>query len=348
MASINFFDGLFSVLFRLFKIVLLAKRLVKDIGLALKEVGNNMKLNRNDICWCGSNIKYKYCHYDLDAALSNEYVQVARKVYNRNWQKNSAHYAEQGCYDWMASLLKPYSPGLILDIGCGDGSGIRSLLSMPSDRRVQVVSLEENSECIDTARSRLSRDGYEVSAVKRLHSIDRGDKKHVLGIESGCLGEICRVTLIEADVLLDDEELFSFLFGLPKFDAVTVWLVGTHLARQNCINISPLKINSSAGYRLRVQNKVYELADKLLKPNGVLQVVDRCEVPSTEALKEDFIQAHCEQASVTSLKVNALEYLPYNEPESVRKIPMRPTIGKSGRLPDLSRKAMVSVISQKP
>jgi len=307
-----------------------------------------MKLSRNGICWCGSNIKYKYCHYDLDTALSNEYVQVARKVYNRNWQKNSTHYAEQGCYDWMASLLKPYAPELILDVGCGAGSGIRSLLSMSNDRPVQVISLEENSECIDAAESRLSRDGYEVSVVKRLHSIDRGGKKHVLGIEPGCLGAIGRVTLIEADVLLDDEELFSFLFDLPKFDAVTVWLMGTHLARQNCINISPLKISSSGEYRLRVQNKVYELADQLLKSGGVLQVVDRGEVPSAEALKDDFIQAHCEQASVTSLKVNALEYLSYNESESTRRISMRPTIGKSGRLPDLSRKAMVSVVSVKP
>lgn len=28
-----------------------------------------IKLGRNDICWCGSGIKYKKCHYNFDSKL---------------------------------------------------------------------------------------------------------------------------------------------------------------------------------------------------------------------------------------------------------------------------------------
>lgn len=89
-----------------------------------------MKTNRNDICWCGSGLKYKHCHYDLDTAPADRRLSVARKIYDRNWQKNAAHYASQGCYEWMASLLKPFAPKRILDIGCGEGSGILALFSV--------------------------------------------------------------------------------------------------------------------------------------------------------------------------------------------------------------------------
>lgn len=30
-----------------------------------------MKLNRNDLCWCKSGLKYKYCHLEFDEKLSN-------------------------------------------------------------------------------------------------------------------------------------------------------------------------------------------------------------------------------------------------------------------------------------
>ena len=34
-----------------------------------KERGSNMKLNRNDLCWCGSQQKYKKCHLQFDEKL---------------------------------------------------------------------------------------------------------------------------------------------------------------------------------------------------------------------------------------------------------------------------------------
>jgi SAM-dependent methyltransferase len=307
-----------------------------------------MKVGRNDPCWCGSGLKYKHCHYELDTAPSDKRVSVARKIYDRSWQKNATHYASQGCYEWMASFLRPFAPKRILDIGCGEGSGLLALLAVLGSNETTIISLEENSDCIHTTEEHLHSKGYETSVIYRMHAEPIADRQHMLEIEPGKLPERSGISLIESDILLLDEELFAFLSSVPRFDAVTLWLVGTHFARQECGNIATLQIKTSGEYRLRVQNKVYELSDRFLRSGGVLQIVDRGEVPNTEHLENDFLNAHKEQASVTSLKAKSLNYLVYNEPGGSRKVAMQATVGKSGRTPDLSRFAMISVTSVKP
>lgn len=307
-----------------------------------------MRTGRNDPCWCGSDLKYKHCHYDIDTALPEDHVVVARKVYDRNWQKNAAHYASQGCYEWMASLLKPFAPRGILDIGCGEGSGLLALISELQSDNLTIISLEENPECIQTTEKHLRSRGYEASIIYRMHANPTVDRRHVLGISRGNLIVESRIALIESDVLLEDDDLLSFFLSVPRFDAVTVWLIGSHFARQECENIASLQIKTSGEYRLRVQNQVYELADRLLRSGGILQIVDRSEVPNTDLLKNDFLNAHKEQASVTSLEVKSLEYMVYSEVANSRKVPMQATIGTSGRTPVLTQLAMISIISVKP
>ena len=307
-----------------------------------------MKLGRNDPCSCGSGLKYKNCHYDVDTAPPEKHVQAARAVYNRNWQKNAAHFTSKGCYEWMASLLKPYAPKRILDIGCGEGSGLLALLSTFDDDNPTIISLEENSECVRTTAKRMRSKGYDVTVIQRMHADPRANRQHVLGIEPGKLVERTGITLIESDILLKDDDLLSFLLRIPRFDAITLWLVGTHFARQECQNIASLQIKTSGEYRLRVQNQVYEYADRLLRSDGILQIVDRGEVPRTELVRSDFLNGHKEQASVTTLQVKSLEYFVYNEPDTSKKVAMQATVGTSGRTPDLSQLAMISVISAKP
>ncbi|MGP8049072.1 MAG: SEC-C metal-binding domain-containing protein [Desulfobaccales bacterium] len=307
-----------------------------------------MATGRNEPCWCGSRLKYKNCHYQIDTAPTNSRLQAARRVYDINWKSNAAYYTSQGCYEWMASQLKPYSPKRILDIGCGDGSGIIALLKIIGSEDLTVFSLEENSECARTTQKHLDYMGYSSMTISRMVAHQTEDRKHELYIEQGKLLENTGVTIIESDILLNDEELLTFLLRITKFDAITVWLIGSHQLRCECSNIAALRIQSSGEYRLRVQNKVYELADKILKPGGVLQIVDRGEVPNTEELKEDTLNAHRDQASVTSLKVQSLDYIIYKEPDVARKIKLTTTLGLSGRIPDLAQYAMISIISIKP
>jgi SAM-dependent methyltransferase len=290
-------------------------------------------------------LKYKYCHLDIDSASRDTRLNSARRVYLRNWSQNAANLDRQGAYDWMAGRLAPYSPKRILDVGSGDGRGIEALW-----RRFQcnfLISIDENRECLSAAASRLKNVGACPEIVHRLDVEMRSDKHYFLETQTGKLPLNTGIFLVESDLLVDPE-LESYLAKVPPFDAVTVWLVGTHLMRQHCLNLAPLEIRASGEYRLRVQNKVYELADKVLKPGGVLQVVDRGEEPSSESVQRSTLEGHREQASVTSLEVGHLDFMPYSEVEAGRRVHMVETREKPVENRSVSQLAIVSVIATKP
>ena len=154
--------------------------------------------------------------------------------------------------------------------------------------------------------------------------------------------------LVESDVC-NDPFLLSALKTLGLFDAVTMWLTGTHMLRQHNVNVLQHGIGSDGDHRLYVQNAAYELADKVLRPGGVLQVCDRGETPGDDVLCQDILDAHGEQASVTSLEVQRelLTHRPYSMPKSGRT-PMVDRAGRSGRVPTTPNWSIVSVISTKP
>ena len=237
------------------------------------------------------------------------------------------------------------SPATLLDIGCGDGRGMKAILQANSNSEFRVIGIDENLSCLREAEKTLREAGFTVELLDRtsLHTTGKAHQFVYLPIEPKTTSQ---VTLLQSD-LLSDQLLSGYLLSLGKVDAITVWLVGTHLERGSCKNIQYLSIGSSGQYRLRVQNKAYELADAVLKPGGVLHVVDRGEVPTTDHLKQDFLNAHKDQASVTSLTVLGLEFMEYEEPQAQKRITMVKTLGTSGRVPDLSKTAMLSVLSRR-
>jgi len=40
---------------------------------------------RNEPCWCGSSLKYKHCHSEIDTARGKSRVDVAKRVYLRGF-----------------------------------------------------------------------------------------------------------------------------------------------------------------------------------------------------------------------------------------------------------------------
>lgn len=53
----------------------------------MKERRQNMKLGRNDLCWCNSGKKYKNCHMELDEAIQS-YADAGAMVPTRDMIKN--------------------------------------------------------------------------------------------------------------------------------------------------------------------------------------------------------------------------------------------------------------------
>jgi SAM-dependent methyltransferase len=265
--------------------------------------------------------------------------------YCDGWSSNAAHFESQGCYDWMADQLSPFKPKRILDIGCGTGEGVIALSRAFSP---QIVSIEENSDCIQRSEQILVARGIQVESLFRLGYQSLADGTHEIAFDQNPISVSAQVTLLHADMLVDDPAMLRFFAEQREtFDAVTVWLIGTFMWRRTCQNIQNLKITGGNEYRLRVQSRVYRVASEVLRPGGVLQVVDRGEPPSEQFLVDDLYNAHRDQAKGTDLDVFSVTFREYREPTD-RGISMVATVGTSGRKPNLTKLAMVSVLSRKP
>lgn len=244
----------------------------------------------------------------------------------------------------MAEQLNFLKPKRVLDVGCGTGEGLLALLAAYSPH---IISLEENAECIRHATDAIFTNGFPVEPIFRLGYVEHRDGTHDMVHDQTPIAVSKQVSLIHSDLLADDPAVAGFLESQEKFDAITVWLMGTFMMRRTCRNIAPLAVKDGNDYRLRVQNRAYDLAHKVLRPGGVLHIVDRGEPPTTKHLQDDLLAAHRDQASTTDLEVFDLKYREYTEPTE-RGISMVPSPGKSGRLVELKTLAMLSTMARKP
>ena len=291
----------------------------------------------------GKKSKAKRQREEQQATLAvTGWIRENRLSYARRWGRYHASKFEQdGHYEWMASFLGGHR--VVLEIGTGTAQGTKALL----EKGHTVISIDENPECLKIAERFLLSEGYKVTYEPREeiriehdgYSIDYHAPESPL-IEGGAL-------LLEGDVL-NDPELLAWLTKLPV-DAVVCWLLGTHEARPHNTIFHSIKVGNPGEYRLRVQNRIYEIADKVLKPGGILHIVDRGEAPAEdESLDEDTLTAHRDQASVTTLEVESTDYRLYEEPTDPKALPMGLTLGLSGRMPTNYRPALVSITSRKP
>jgi SAM-dependent methyltransferase len=247
----------------------------------------------------------------------------------------------------MASQLAAYVPKSILDIGCGSGDGIMALKAACAPN-ARIISCDDNPHCLEAARAKIASCGLSVEVINRLYQRVAGDEFHEMAVAAGKLQMLqggADVTLVQADLIWDSEFL-QFLKNRTKFDAITVWLIGTYDLKPQCLNLKP-KVEGGM-YRLMVQNKIYELGNEILRVGGVLQVVDRGESPKEEYLIKETIDSHKEQAQGTSLEVIGHNFKDYEEllgPEG--GVPMVRTLGKSMRVPEHDKLAINSVISIK-
>lgn len=307
-----------------------------------------MKLGKNDLCHCGSGIKYKKCCMRKDTRIVTT-KELADKLDNNysqyidRWINSSDYYRHNGNYDWMAEQLDGYKINKLFDIGCGNGNGLLSLLK--KFPQIQLVSIDENPLCLEEAKRRLESHGYSVELIERRQTKFIGEG-YTYVYKPKLLTFRKQITLIESD-FLNDEELIRYLKKI-KFDAVTVWLIGTHFGVESNIHATKLGVNkesiySTSLYRLTVQNRAYRVSDKILEPSGVLQIIDRGELFLSKFVEDDIRNSHSRQAAVTKLKVKSITQKEYQEAENGVEMIMSRNI--SGRIPDHNRIAFTSIIS---
>jgi SAM-dependent methyltransferase len=306
--------------------------------------GRDMEMKRspNDPCWCDSKRKYKKCHKAFDEAPEDRKYTEAQRLYANAWRVTSQLQYARGDYDWMAQQLKPYKVERLFDVGCGSGHGLLALsATLPAP--VRVVAVDENRDCLRIARDTLAKAGLSPAVIARL------DWAHTpLGFVHHAkpfAGPLPRpLALIEADPMTDPY-LEEALHGDGPFDAVTIWLTGAHMwRRMNAVSRSR-GVRDEHDLRILLQNNAYELADRILRPGGVLQVVDRAEAPTTDFLYNAYVQAHREQAEPTTLDVREIAYRLWSSPEGGgTKMIFTTPEGREAVEPEM---ALVSIISVK-
>lgn len=266
----------------------------------------------------------------------------ARRKYAREWSAgNAAKFEAEGHYQWMASFLGGYSR--ILEVGAGDG---RSTLSLVSQGH-KVISVDENPLCLNLAEERLRQGGVSVVRIKRERVTELGEHGYSIAYTGLPVDEPqADAVLIEGDIT-NDPELVAWLTLLEPFDGVACWLIGTHSARALNRAIDLSVTPTPMHYRIQLQNRVYELADDILRPGGVLHVVDRGDAPSDDARRNDLLNSHRDQASVTTLDVRDIAYRPYEEPEEAG-VGMCHTITEHTRYFEMKQLSLQSILSYKP
>ena len=266
----------------------------------------------------------------------------ARKQYVSEWADVTAkHFEENEYYKWMADFVSGYN--YILEIGTGDGRATLELVR----RGHNVVSIEENRLCIRRAKNRLLESEKKIKVLFREKIKEKGSVHKIEYKKLTKIDDEVRCVIIEGD-LLNDPKLWEWLLSKAgSFDAVICWLMGTHNGRILNMAIVSSEISNPSEYRLAVQNKVYEISDVVLRKGGILSIVDRGERLNTEELKEDCLNSHRDQASVTTLVVESADYMVYEEPGSEGATKMIASLPLSGRSPDFSKFGFASVISRK-
>jgi hypothetical protein len=94
-------------------------------------------------------------------------------------------------------------------------------------------------------------------------------------------------------------------------DAVTCWLLDLRGAKPEVTaKLDAMGLRTPDERRLAVQTLVYRLADRVLGPGGVLQVVDRMLEPFDESLATGMMRLQRAQAKGTTLEFAAIDARP--------------------------------------
>lgn len=94
-------------------------------------------------------------------------------------------------------------------------------------------------------------------------------------------------------------------------DAVTCWLLDLRSAKPEVVGkLDAMGLRTADERKLAVQTLVYRLADRVLRPGGVLQVVDRTLEPFGESLATGMMRLQRAQAKGTALEFAAIDARP--------------------------------------
>lgn len=211
--------------------------------------------------------------------------------YAAEWQKSATAFLKDGYYSWMDSQLG--SVINILEVGCGSGASTLALAKPDTN----VLSIESNQECIASAKSFLVGHGVDVEIIKLSDCAN-------LFPWSGA-----KVKILHEDIFSSN---IANALQQGGFDAIVCWLIGSHpghISKNTGKPLSKFDGNETAQYRLNIHKRCYELGEKILSSSGLVHVVDRAFIRSTNDANFMSVQLahHHSQLAGSSYAVSAAD-----------------------------------------
>lgn len=100
-------------------------------------------------------------------------------------------------------------------------------------------------------------------------------------------------------------------FAGERVDAVTCWLLDLRAAKPAVVEkLRAMGLRTPEEHRLAVVTLVYRLADRVLRPGGALQVVERTREPFGESLAAGMVRLQRAQSRGTTLEFASLDARP--------------------------------------
>lgn len=207
----------------------------------------------------------------------------------------------------------------VFDIGCGLGHGIEALRASLSAQESLIIGVDENPACIAGAAERLGLT-LNPKAHQRLKSKRLLSGQFSIQVKKGPLPTPGPISVINADMLILDPQFETWLKEQGPFDAVTMWFMGVHKGRSMTKINSRLGLQSDRANRENLERRQIDLASRLLRPGGVLQLVNR--VVSNEI--DSYRNTLAEEAEVklveSGLDFSRLTPFLYQEPDNTGSI----------------------------
>jgi SAM-dependent methyltransferase len=279
-----------------------------------------MDYEPDELCSCGSGDLHKDCHGPILSAPLNKQLEVAQTRYASGWKQNADRYDAQGLYERLAlDLLSAGNIKKVFDIGCGIGHGLEALRGALSIQESLIIGVDENPKCIAGAVERLGLK-FNPAAHQRLKSKRQLSGQFDTQILKGHLPTPAPISVINADMLIEDPQFETWLEEQGPFDAVTMWFMGVHKWRSKTKISSKLGFRSDRDNREALERKQIELASRTLRIGGVLQLVNRVVSNEIDSYRNILVQEAETKLLETNLDFSSLTPFLYEEPNNVGSI----------------------------
>lgn len=189
-------------------------------------------------------------------------VPMTAGQYADEWSRSADAFFSAGHYKWMCDQLG--SAVRVVEVGCGSGASTEALMATAR----QVLAIESNQDCADRTIARLQARGVsaELVSLDLLATLpswnDPGVKVLMSDALSATLGE---------------------LLPASWFDAIACWMTGStpeHIGSALGLPYMQFDGSEMSTYRVRVQQRCFELGTRALRARGVVHVVDRAAIRS--------------------------------------------------------------------